>query len=106
MAKITFIEPSGNEHVVEAEAGMTLMETAVRNMVPGIDADCGGGCSCATCHVFVVEDWRAATGERNALEDATLEFAENVEDNSRLACQIKITPELDGLVVHMPESQR
>ena len=106
MAKITYVEFNGREHVVEVTPGWTLMEGAKKNNVPGIDADCGGGCSCATCHVFVVEDWRAATGERNALEDATLEFAENVEPNSRLACQIKITPELDGLVVRMPESQR
>lgn len=106
MAKITYVEFNGREHVVEVKPGWTLMEGAKKNNVPGIDADCGGGCSCATCHVFVVEDWRAATGERNPLEDATLEFAENVVANSRLACQIKITPELDGLVVHMPESQR
>lgn len=106
MAKITYVEFNGREHVVEVPPGWTLMEGAKKNNLPGIDADCGGGCSCATCHVFVVEDWRTATGERNALEDATLEFAENVEENSRLACQIKITPELDGLVVRMPESQR
>lgn len=106
MAKITYIAFDGVEHAVEVPAGWSVMEGAKKNNVPGIDADCGGGCSCATCHVFVDPDWQARTGARNPIEDATLEFAENVVPNSRLACQIKVTDKLDGLVVRMPESQR
>ncbi|CAN7594189.1 2Fe-2S iron-sulfur cluster-binding protein [Phenylobacterium sp. LjRoot219] len=106
MPKITYIAFDGVEHAVDVPVGWSVMEGAKKNNVPGIDADCGGGCSCATCHVFVEPDWRARTGERNPIEDATLEFAENVVPNSRLACQIKVTDNLDGLVVRMPESQR
>ncbi len=106
MAKVTYIEFNGTQHQVEVPTGWSVMEGAKKNNVPGIDADCGGGCSCATCHVFVDPAWEARTGERNPIEEATLEFAENVEPNSRLSCQIKVTDELDGLVVRMPESQR
>ena len=105
MAKITFIEHSGDEHEVEAKAGLSVMEAAVKNNVPGIDADCGGACACATCHVYVDEAWLAGTGERTAMEQSMLEFAEGVEPNSRLACQIRIDEALDGLVVRLPESQ-
>jgi 2Fe-2S ferredoxin len=106
MPKIIYVEFSGVEHAVQVLSGASVMEGAKKNNVPGIDADCGGGCSCATCHVFVDPAWWARTGERNPIEEATLEFAENVEANSRLSCQIKVTDELDGLVVRMPESQR
>jgi 2Fe-2S ferredoxin len=105
MAKITFIEPSGNAQTVEAEPGMTLMEAAVRNMVPGIDADCGGACACATCHVYVDPDWFDRVGERNDIEQDMLDFAFDVRENSRLSCQIKITEDMDGLVVRVPEKQ-
>ena len=105
MAKITYIEFSGAEHAVDVKPGMSVMEGAVKNNVPGIDADCGGACACATCHVYVDAAWRAATGERNDMEDSMLDFAENVQENSRLSCQIKVTDALDGLVVRMPESQ-
>ncbi|MGF7162696.1 2Fe-2S ferredoxin [Rhodoligotrophos appendicifer] len=105
MPKITFIEHSGAEHVVEAEAGMTLMETAVRNMVPGIDADCGGACACATCHVYVEPGWWETVGNRNEMEEDMLDFAFDVRENSRLSCQVKITDRLDGLVVRVPEKQ-
>lgn len=105
MAKITYIEHDGTEHVVDVEDGLTVMEGAVRNMVPGIDADCGGACACATCHVFVDEAWTAKTGERSSMEDSMLDFADDVRDNSRLSCQIKVSGELDGLVVRMPEEQ-
>jgi 2Fe-2S ferredoxin len=106
MPKITYIEFNGTEHVVEVPSGRSVMEGAKKNNVPGIDADCGGGCSCATCHVFVDPAWQERVGAQNPIEEATLEFAENVEPNSRLACQIKVAEELDGLVVRMPESQR
>ncbi len=105
MAKITYIEHNGTEHVIDVKSGLSVMEGAVKNNIPGIDADCGGACACATCHVYVDEAWRPKTGEKSAMEESMLDFAENVEDNSRLSCQIKVSDELDGLVVRMPESQ-
>jgi 2Fe-2S ferredoxin len=105
MAKITYIEFNGAEHTVEVRNNFTVMEGAVKNNVPGIDADCGGACACATCHVYVDEAWREKTGTRSAMEESMLDFAENVKDNSRLSCQIKVTDALDGLIVRMPESQ-
>ena len=105
MAKITYIEFNGTEHVVDVKAGLSVMEGAVKNNIPGIDADCGGACACATCHVYVDQAWREATGKPSAMEESMLDFAENVQENSRLSCQIKVTDALDGLVVRMPESQ-
>ena len=105
MAKITYIEHDGTEHVVDVKTGLTVMEGAVKNNVRGIDADCGGACAWATCHVYVDEAWKAKTGETSAMEESMLDFAENVEPTSRLSCQIKVTDELDGLIVRMPESQ-
>ena len=105
MAKITYIQHDGAEHVVDVKAGLSVMEGAVKNNVPGIDADCGGACACATCHVYVDEAWREATGTASAMEESMLDFAENVEANSRLSCQIKVSDALDGLIVRMPESQ-
>jgi 2Fe-2S ferredoxin len=106
MARITYIEFNGEAHVVDVAPGLSVMEGAKRNNVPGIDADCGGGCSCGTCHVYIEPAWRERVGGRTPIEDATIEFAENVEANSRLSCQIKVTDELDGLVLRMPQSQR
>ena len=105
MPKITYIEHSGKEHVVEVKSGQSVMEGAVKNNIPGIDADCGGACACATCHVYVDAAWQSKTGDKSAMEESMLDFAENVEPNSRLSCQIKVSDELDGLVVRMPESQ-
>ena len=105
MAKITYVEHDGTEHTIEVKTGMTVMEGAIKNNIPGIDADCGGACACATCHVYVDAAWEGKTGERSAMEESMLDFAEGVEDNSRLSCQIKVTDDLDGLVVRMPESQ-
>ncbi len=105
MPKITYIEHTGKEHVVEAPVGQTVMEAAVKNAVPGIDADCGGACACATCHVYVDPAWAAKTGEASSMEQSMLDFANDVEDTSRLSCQIKISAELDGLVVRLPKSQ-
>ena len=105
MAKIKYIEHNGKEHVVDVKPGMSVMEGAVKNLIPGIDADCGGACACATCHVYVDAAWQAAVGDRSDMEESMLDFAENVQDNSRLSCQIKVTEELDGLVVRLPESQ-
>jgi len=105
MGKITFIEFDGTEHEVEAKVGQSVMEAAIRVDVPGIDADCGGACACATCHVYVEPEWVDKTGTRSPMERSMLDFAENVEENSRLSCQIKYSDELDGLRVRMPESQ-
>ncbi len=105
MAKITYIEHDGTKHEVKAEAGMTVMEAAVKNTVPGIEAECGGACACATCHVYVKEDWREATGQPEEMEEDMLDFAFDVRESSRLSCQIKVTDELDGLVVNVPEKQ-
>lgn len=105
MAKITYIESNGTEHVVEAQTGVSVMEAAVKNMVPGIDADCGGACACATCHVYVDPDWLAKTGTRESMEESMLDFAYAPKDNSRLSCQITVTDALDGLVVRLPEQQ-
>jgi 2Fe-2S ferredoxin len=105
MAKIIFIEHSGAIHEVDAKLGLSLMDAAVQNNVPGVDADCGGTCSCATCHVYVGQAWLDKTGTPSTMESSMLEFAENIESNSRLSCQIKITDALDGLTVRLPESQ-
>jgi 2Fe-2S ferredoxin len=105
MAKITYIEFDGTEHTVDVRNGLTVMEGAIKNNVPGIDADCGGACACATCHVYVDEAWREKTGKASAMEESMLDFAQNVEPNSRLSCQIKVTDALDGLIVRMPEEQ-
>ena len=105
MAKITYIQADGAETVVEAKAGWSVMEGAIKNRVRGIDADCGGACACATCHVYVDEAWRDKTGSPSAMEESMLDFAEGVEPNSRLSCQIRMSDALDGLVVRLPESQ-
>jgi 2Fe-2S ferredoxin len=105
MAKIKYIEHSGKEHVVDVKPGMTVMEGAVKNLIPGIDADCGGACACATCHVYVDGAWVAKIEPMQEMEKTMLDFAEGVEPNSRLSCQIKITDALDGITVRMPKSQ-
>ena len=105
MARITFIDPDGTAHVVQAEPGMTVMEAAVKNNIRGIAAECGGACACATCHVYVDDAWRAATGQPETMEEDMLDFAFEVRPTSRLSCQIRLKPELDGLVVRIPEHQ-
>jgi 2Fe-2S ferredoxin len=108
MVKVIFIDPDGKRHEVEADEGMTLMEAAVKNMVPGIDADCGGACACATCHVYVDPEWVKripSLKERSEAEEDMLDFAFDVRENSRLSCQIRITPEMDGIVLHVPAQQ-
>ncbi len=105
MVKITYITFSGRAHVVDVTPGGTLMRGARDNNVPGIDADCGGACVCGTCHVYIPPDWQARLGKRTEIEEATIEFSSDVKENSRLACQITISEDMDGLVVHMPETQ-
>lgn len=105
MPSITFIEHNGSEHTVEAKSGDSVMETAIRNLVPGIDADCGGACSCGTCHVFVDDAWVEAVGEPGEFEEPMLDLNPERSANSRLSCQIDVSEELDGLVVRLPEYQ-
>src|ERR1051326_7630918 len=105
MAKITYIESSGTEHVVDAETGATVMETAIKNAVPGIEAECGGPCASATCHVYIEGACGEKVGGPSPMEEDMLDFGYDVRPNSRLSCQIKVTDELDGLVVTTPERQ-
>ena len=105
MAKITFIQPDGKQQVVEAEKGLTVMEAAKKAMVPGIEAECGGACACATCHVYVDAAWTAKVGKPAEMEADMLDFAFDVRDESRLSCQIKVSDALDGLVLRVPAKQ-
>jgi ferredoxin, 2Fe-2S len=105
MAKITFIQHNGTEIETTGVTGMTVMETAVKNNVVGIEADCGGACACATCHIYVEPDWMDKVGARNPMEADMLDFAFDVRENSRLSCQIKVSDALNGLRVRVPEKQ-
>ena len=105
MAKIKYIEHNGKEHVVEVQNGLTVMEGAVQNDIPGIDADCGGSMSCATCHVYVKEDWYDKVNKKSEGEDDMIDQAFEPNKLSRLSCQISVTDKLDGLVVHLTENQ-
>jgi 2Fe-2S ferredoxin len=106
MGRVTYIEFNGTIHTVVIEDGTSLMRGAVSNGIPGIDADCGGSCACATCHVHVDAAWTTVVGApASEAEAELLQLAPEVRDNSRLACQIKMRPELDGVVVHLPEAQ-
>ena len=105
MAKITYIENNGTSPTVDVAEGLTVMEGAVQNNIPGIDADCGGGMACATCHVYVKEDWFDKINKKNEGEDDMLDQAYEPKKNSRLSCQIIVSDDLDGLIVDMPEKQ-
>ena len=105
MVKITYIDAQGTARSVEAPVGSTVMETAIRNNIPGIDAECGGACACATCHVYVDEAWREAVGEPEPMEEDMLDFASDVRPSSRLSCQIRVKDGLDGLTVTTPAKQ-
>ena len=105
MPKITLIEYSGQDHIIDAEIGKSLMQNALDNMVPGIDADCGGACACGTCHCFVQKAWGETTGEADAMEEAMLGMRPDRAENSRLSCQIEVTETMDGMVVRLPEFQ-
>jgi ferredoxin, 2Fe-2S len=105
MAKITFIDPEGTARTVDGETGSTVMETAIKNGVPGIEAECGGACACSTCHVYIEDAWRERVGEPSPMEEDMLDFAYGVKPNSRLSCQIKVSDALDGLTVNTPERQ-
>ncbi len=105
MTRLSFITHDGTRFDVEAEKGSTVMENAIRSAVPGIEAECGGACACATCHVYVDEAWREATGKPEQMEEDMLDFAFDIRAESRLSCQIKVSEALDGLRVHIPERQ-
>ena len=107
MPEIVFVRTDGTEYRIEVVSGTTARDAAVSNSVPGIDGDCGGVCACATCHVHVDPAWIEATGKikEGTIEADLIQFAEGSDDTSRLACQIVMTPELNGLVLHIPEAQ-
>ncbi|MDG1142002.1 MAG: 2Fe-2S iron-sulfur cluster-binding protein [Hellea sp.] len=105
MPKINFVDSDGTNREVETKNGTSVMEAAVQNMIPGIDADCGGACACATCHIYVSDSWINKLKAKDDMEDSMLDFAEDVQENSRLSCQILMNDELDGITVTTPESQ-
>ena len=105
MVKISYIENNGTSHTVDVAEGLTVMEGAVQNDIPGIDADCGGGMACATCHVYVKEDWFNKLPKKQEGEDDMLDQAFEPKKNSRLSCQIEVSDDLDGLIVNLPEKQ-
>jgi 2Fe-2S ferredoxin len=105
VAKIKFIQHDGTETVVDAENGMSVMNAAVDNLVPGIDADCGGECSCATCHVIVDDAWIGVVGKPSEQEESMLDLNPDRGPNSRLSCQIPVTDAIDGIVIQLPEFQ-
>lgn len=106
MAKITYVEFNGTRHEIDVKPGMTVMEGARDNGVPGIDADCGGACACSTCHVYIDKDWVEKLPAKDSMEEDMLDFAYEPDPvTSRLTCQIKVTDDLDGLVVNIPEKQ-
>ncbi|MBO6542801.1 MAG: 2Fe-2S iron-sulfur cluster binding domain-containing protein [Alphaproteobacteria bacterium] len=105
MTKITYIEYGGTEHEVEVANGLSLMEGAVKYTIPGLDGDCGGACACATCHVYIPQEWAEKCDPIEELERDMLDFAFDVDESSRLSCQIKVSPDLEGMVVRLPKRQ-
>ena len=105
MAKITYIENNGTSHTVDVAEGLTVMEGAVQNNIPGIDADCGGGMACATCHVYVKDEWFDKINKKSEGEADMIDQAYEPKKSSRLSCQIQVSSEIDGLEVHLPEKQ-
>ena len=105
MSKITYIEHSGETHTIDVANGLTVMEGAVQNNIPGIDADCGGSMACATCHVYVKEEWFNKLPKKEDGEEDMLDMAFEPKKNSRLSCQLMVSDQIDGLVVNLPEKQ-
>ena len=105
MTKITYIEHNGKEHTIDVQNGLTVMEGAVQNDIPGIDADCGGSMACATCHVYIKDDWYDKLDEKSEGEDDMIDQAYEPKKNSRLSCQITVSDKIEGLVVLLPEKQ-
>ena len=105
MPKITYIEHNGKKHTIDVANGLSIMEGAIQNNIPGIDADCGGAMACATCHVYVKEEWFNNLPQKEQGEEDMLDMAFEPKKNSRLSCQILVSKELDGIVVDLPEKQ-
>ena len=105
MSKVTYIEKDGKSHTIDIQNGLTVMEGAIQNNIPGIDADCGGSMACATCHVYVKEDWLNKLPKKEDGEEDMLDMAFEPKKNSRLSCQLTVTDELDGLIVNIPSRQ-
>jgi 2Fe-2S ferredoxin len=105
MPSVTYIEHDGTEHTAEVKLGLSVMEGAVNNSVPGIDADCGGACACATCQVYVAPEWEAKLPPKSEMEETMLDFAPDVRPESRLSCQLRMTADLDGIVLNLPKTQ-
>lgn len=105
MPTVTYVSPEGNQQEVEVPVGASVMEGAIDNGIDGILAECGGACTCATCHIYVANEWLDKVGKPGEFETDLLEMVADPEANSRLSCQVDVTPELDGLVVHLPKSQ-
>jgi len=103
--KVTYVEANGTEHTVQVPAGISLMQGALDNLIPGIEGDCGGLCACATCHVYIPDGWTEPCGQPDELEINVMDFAFDVRDNSRLSCQIQMSAELDGIRVEIAERQ-
>ena len=103
--KVTYIESTGKAHTIEVAEGWSLMEGAVKHLVPGIDADCGGACACATCQVYVDPEWEGRLPPKTDMEETMLDFAPERQSSSRLSCQIRMTPALDGIILRLPKSQ-
>ena len=101
MPKIIYFDPAGARHDLDVSIGSTIMEGAIDNNVPGVLAECGGACACATCHVYVDAAWAESLGDISEMEDAMLDSAVSRQPNSRLSCQIEVSPEMDGLIVHV-----
>ena len=105
MAKITYIEHNGKTHTVDVPNGLSVMEGAVQNNIPGIDADCGGSCACATCHVYVDEKWFNKLSKKESAEEDMLDMAYEPNKFSRLSCQLTVSDKLEGMIVNLPEKQ-
>ena len=105
MPKITYIEHNGKKHTIDVANGLSIMEGAVQNIIPGIDADCGGAMACATCHVYVKEEWFNNLPQKEQGEEDMLDMAFEPKKNSRLSCQILVSKEIDGIVVDLPKKQ-
>jgi 2Fe-2S ferredoxin len=106
MVRIRYVEHDGSARDVDVAPGATLMEAAVKNGVTAIEGECGGACACATCHVYIPREWSHLAGEVSEHEQVMLEFGVDVDARSRLGCQIKVVPEMDGMIVETPKSQR
>ena len=103
--KVTYVEQTGKAHTVEVAEGWSLMEGAVKHLIPGIDADCGGACACATCQVYVAAEWQAKLPPMSDMEETMLDFAPEKRPESRLSCQLRMSAALDGIVLNLPKSQ-